>query len=299
MTRYDPPEGFSPASLRYIEKMHYDNAALTAAVVSLAVKGYLRIVEKDGEHVLHRETPPADAPPLATGEAELLSALFAGGYKLELDDKNHQRISAARGAHRQSLVRDYRHRYFRINGLLSVPAIVVAVVTAIVALNVGAGPTPYVAGTIGAMLLVLVVFVLLMRRPTMRGRQLLDEMSGFREYLEIAEKDELNLRNPPDKTPQLFEAYLPFALALGVEQEWAERFESVFARMQGQDHAGYNPSWYSGSWSNVDMGGTAKSLSSGLGGAISSSMSPPGSSSGSGGGGSSGGGGGGGGGGGW
>jgi hypothetical protein len=42
---------------------------------------------------------------------------------------------------------------------------------------------------------------------------------GFREYLEIAEKEEMNLRNPPEKTPQLFEHYLPFALALGVENK--------------------------------------------------------------------------------
>ena len=62
----------------------------------------------------------------------------------------------------------------------------------------------------------------------MRGRKLLDEMSGFREYLEIAEKDEMNLRNPPERTPLLFETYLPFALAMGVEQVWAERFAKVF-----------------------------------------------------------------------
>jgi hypothetical protein len=48
VTRYEPPEGFSPASLRYIEQMHYDDKVMTAAVVNLAVKGYLRIDVDEG-----------------------------------------------------------------------------------------------------------------------------------------------------------------------------------------------------------------------------------------------------------
>jgi len=299
MTRYEPPQGFSPASLRYIEKMYYDNVALTAAVVSLAVKGYLRIVKDRKRHTLVREKNDAGKPELATGERALLSALFAGGDELILDDKYHERIGGARTAHSNSLRRDYRQRYFRTNALLNLPAIAIGVVSMIFALKVGSGPTPFVLAAIGAMGLTLAVFVWLMRAPTLQGRRVLDEASGFREYLEIAEKDEMNLRNPPEKTPALFEAYLPFALAMGVEQEWAERFASVFAKIDGPGRQGYHPSWYNGSWNNFDMGRTAKSLSSSLGSAISSSVSPPGSSSGSGGGGSSGGGGGGGGGGGW
>ncbi len=125
-------------------------------------------------------------------------------------------------------------------------------------------------------------------------------MLGFKDYLEIAEKQEMNLRNPPEKTPQLFEAYLPFALALGVEQRWAEKFARVFAAIREPDGGGYQPAWYSGdSWSTTRLSNSVNSISSDLGSAISSSVTPPGSSSGSGGGGFSGGGGGGGGGGGW
>jgi uncharacterized membrane protein len=127
----------------------------------------------------------------------------------------------------------------------------------------------------------------------------LDEMLGFKDFLEIAEKDELNLRNPPEKTPQLFEAFLPFALALGVDQEWSERFASVLAAIRDQDGRKYQPSWYNGRWSSSNLSKTTSKLSGSLNTAISSSVSAPGSSSGGGGGGSSGGGGGGGGGGGW
>jgi uncharacterized membrane protein len=33
--------------------------------------------------------------------------------------------------------------------------------------------------------------------------------------------------NPPEKTPELLERYLPYALALGVQQEWAEQFRDA------------------------------------------------------------------------
>ncbi len=298
-TRYEPPRGFSPASIRYVEKMHYDDKSLTAAVVSLAVKGYLRIVEDDDDHSLIRTDPGPNPPPLATGERELHDALFRKGDIVILDDKYHELIGGAKSAHERSLRRDYKNRYFRTNGLLNVPAVGIAFISTLFGLRLAPGPTAAVIATIVVMVLVVIVFAIIMRRPTGLGRRLLDEVGGFREYLDIAEKDEMNLRNPPDKTPELFEQYLPFALAMGVEQQWAERFADVFANLRKPDGGDYHPSWYSGSWDNFDMSSNATSLSSGLGSSISSSVSPPGSSSGGGGGGSSGGGGGGGGGGGW
>ena len=48
VARYGPPAGYSPASLRYIQQMYYDDKVMTAAVVNLAVKGYLRINASEG-----------------------------------------------------------------------------------------------------------------------------------------------------------------------------------------------------------------------------------------------------------
>jgi len=299
-TRYSPPGGFSPASLRYIEQMGYDDATMTAAVVSLAVKGYLRIEkDDDDEHTLHRKDPGDDPAELATGERELHDALFADGDTVILDDKYHKLLGNARSEHQRSLKRDYKNRYFRTNGALNLPPVLIMIVSSLVALRVASGPTFFVFGTIALELVSIIAFAIIMKQPTPVGRRLLDEMSGFREYLEVAEKDEMNLRNPPDRTPQLFEQYLPFALAMGVEQQWAERFAAVFARLEGAGKSAYQPSWYNGSWNTLDLGSNTASLSSGLGSAISSSVTAPGSSSGSSGGGFSGGGGGGGGGGGW
>lgn len=138
---------------------------------------------------------------------------------------------------------------------------------------------------------------------TRAGRRLIDKVEGFREYLNVAEKDELKMRGAPTKTSDLFEMYLPYALALDVEQRWSQRFASVFADMEQRGES-YQPLWYHGHhWHSDNLGSFTDNIGSSLSSAISSSSTAPGSSSGGfsggGGGGSSGGGGGGGGGGGW
>jgi uncharacterized membrane protein YgcG len=138
-----------------------------------------------------------------------------------------------------------------------------------------------------------------MAAPTREGRAVLDRIAGFRHYLAIAEEERLDTLHPPEKTPELFERYLPHAIALEVENDWASRFTSVLAAAAASGQT-RTMGWYSGNsdpWN--DPGDFADSVGSSLSSTISSASTAPGSSSGSGGGGSSGGGGGGGGGGGW
>ena len=299
VTRYEPPTGFSPASLRYIRQMYYDNKVMTAAVVNLAVKGYLRINDLGSEYTLFKLEAGADAPPLAAGERELYDALFRDGKRVVLENENHELLGRAKNAHRESLKQDYKQRYFKTNGIMNVPAIAIVILTTFASLALGRGPTPYVIAVIVAMFVTMAGFAILMKRPTLRGRKILDELQGFKDYLEVAERDEMKLRNPPEKTPELFEAYLPFALALGVDQPWAEKFATVLAAVRSPDGGAYQPAWYSGTWNSSNFSNSISGVSSGLNSAIGSSVTPPGSSSGGGGGGFSGGGGGGGGGGGW
>jgi uncharacterized membrane protein YgcG len=154
---------------------------------------------------------------------------------------------------------------------------------------------------VALVLLVLVnmLFYHLLKAPTRVGRKLLDKIEGFRHYLQVAEGQQLKARLLPRKTLDLFEIYLPYALALDVEQHWTEQFAQVFADIRKEQGRRYHPSWYRSSHGYSRMSDMTASLGNSLGSAISSSSRAPGSSSGGGGGGSSGGGGGGGGGGGW
>ena len=105
-----------------------------------------------------------------------------------------------------------------------------------------------------------VLFHHLLKAPTRAGRRLLDQLEGFRQFLEVAERDEMNFRNPPEKTPELFERYLPYALALGVEQHWMERFAGLFTRLEERGEH-YRPVWYHGHhWNVHDLGGFSNSI---------------------------------------
>ncbi len=142
-----------------------------------------------------------------------------------------------------------------------------------------------------------------LKAPSVAGRKVMDQIEGFRHYLGVAEEDRLEFLNPPKKTAELFERFLPYAVALDVENAWGRRFAGVLAAAAAAGTA-TAATWYSG---NRDFTRDPVSFASHLGGELSqtiaSASTPPGSSgggsSGSSGGGSSGGGGGGGGGSGW
>ncbi len=311
---YESPKGQSPASMRYLMHMGYDNDCFAAAVLSLAVKGYLHIQQESGvlgigkKFTLVKQSNPA-AKPLSADEEQLLINLFSEGDTLVLEQESHERVSEARTNHRLSLKERYTSGFFRINGGWHFLGIVLSILLALPALLLPGKThlwpewhftTPAGWFTLITVVLMFVangVFGKLLRAPTVAGQAAMDHIRGFRMYLEVAEGEDLKrVKAPPPLTPQLFESYLPAALALGVEQRWAERFSKILD-VQAPD---YSPAWYVGpAWNIRDIGGFSSNLGSSLSSAISSSSTAPGSSSGGGGGGSSGGGGGGGGGGGW
>jgi uncharacterized membrane protein len=282
-------------------------------VLSLAVKGHLLIQQDDGilgdTFTLIKQSA-ADGKPLSADETQLLTSLFAKSGKLKLEQKNHERVSEAQSDHWLSLKERYTSGFFKVNGWWHFLGIVLSILLALPALLMPGKTTIWpewhftTAGgwfTLFTVLLMLVVngiFGKLLKAPTVAGQAAMDHIRGFKMYLEVAEGEALKQVKapPPPMTPQLFESYLPAALALGVEQKWAERFAEVL-NVQAPNYA---PAWYAGpGWNIHNMGSFSSELGSSLSSAISSSSVAPGASSGGGGGGSSGGGGGGGGGGGW
>lgn len=136
-------------------------------------------------------------------------------------------------------------------------------------------------------ILLAVVFGISFRRRTTKGYEALDHLKGFKEFLQVTEKDRYIFHNAPEKNPEQFMQYLPYAIAFGVEKEWAKTFDGIIIP---------NPNWYDGGSGAHTFSSIA--LTDSLGGFssfVTDSVSSPGSN----GGGFSGGGGGGGGGGSW
>ncbi len=359
------PDNLSPAAMRYLTRMGYDDRAFAALLVSMAVKRCIKIEEKDGSFTLVQTA--GEESSLAPEERVAADNLFPGktGGVLTLGQLQHACISKTIGAVKKSLKVSQEKKYFVLNrafflkGLgisavtlaasvffsarerlpaalfitvwltfwsLGVFALLSVVANAWRSAFSGAGLTaafgrslfalPFLAGELMgiaflawattplfmvlfvAHIVLAAVFYHLLKAPTLLGRKILDRIEGFRMYLSVAEKDELRYAGAPGKTKELFERYLPFALALGVEQQWAERFSAVLAEAAARGEV--EPVWYASSLGRpFHYHSFASSLGNELSASVTSSSYAPGTHSGGGGGGSSGGGGGGGGGGGW
>jgi uncharacterized membrane protein YgcG len=295
--RFKPPTGLSPAACRYVNDMSFNRNAFTAAIISLAVKGQLVIKEKDEEFTLRRTTGPP-ATQLTKGEQATLKELLPRpGSSIQMDNENYKDFQSARKLLKKELKKEYLGRLFHLNSIYLVPPVLMSVAAAIIAVFFEGGAAIWITYLVMTMALH-GAFTFLMRAPTPAGRLVMDEIEGFKMYLDTAEKDRLDRMRSPAITPEVFESFLPFAYALGVENNWCERFAREMPE-EFQRQAGYHPGWYSGNFQGVDaLNHLGDNFGSSFSSAISSASSPPGSSSGSGGG-FSGGGGGGGGGGGW
>ena len=299
--RYEAPADFSPGELRYLWKQAYSDRCFAADVVDLAVHGQLAI-EQSSKKEWTLERLAAAAPPRAEGQKAVLEKLFKSAPRIELKNTNASAIGGARMHHLKALDKRMHPAYFKRNGWPLVWGWLFSVGYGALAFLVSGGAgIPLIIVLLVLTLVLHGVFGWLMKAPTAQGRKLLDEIEGLRLYLGVAERDELaRLAKPggpeaPSPDPERYQALLPYALALEVEEAWTKHFTAAVGAAQAEQTA-RSMGWYRGSpGSMATLGAMSHSLGSALSSQISSSATPPGSSSGGGGGGSSGGGGGGGG----
>jgi Predicted membrane protein (DUF2207) len=349
---FAPPDNLSPEAVRYIHRMAYDRKAFAAALVNMAVKGYLKIRENKGVYTLERTGKGLAECGLSTSETAMGGALFKGrSQTLELVPINFAPVQEAVSALQQTLSTEYEKHYFVTNlgwfmggtGILALTALATALlseqgldsvfqmiwllgwsilvvfllhrtytgwVTAVrgpgsrttnvllaLFLTIVTAPLTYiyvfslvdfrasmsdwtsVALTAGGLLSY--VFYYLLKAPTALGAVARAKIDGFRMFLETAEKDRLELMNPPTVTPELFEKYLPYAIALDCENRWSARFESEAEKAGVDPHRHYTPLWYVGvGFAVLGTAGLATSIGSSIGGAVASAAVSPGSVSG-------------------
>jgi uncharacterized membrane protein len=305
--QYEPPSDLTPAEAGTLMDNSADMRDVTATLVDLAVEGHLRIEEreerkllgliKDQEFVFHRLEPPADARELASHEQRVLRGVFAdGATTVELSDLENEFYASLPGIKSDIFDRLISRGYYRkrpqtVQGAWAAGGIAAGVLIgaggAALAPKFSLTPVPFiVAGALVA--LIVVVYGFIMPARTVVGARARERVLGFEDFLHRVEADKYQR---VVRTPEMFERFLPFAMAFGVEKQWAEAFQNIFREP---------PRWYSGNLSTFNAGdfsGRMSALSSRAGSTMSSS---PRSSGGSGfSGGSSGGGGGGGGGGGF
>ena len=295
--RYDAPPGMGPAGVRYVDKMGFDDRCFASGLLGLGARGYLKIQQSGEGFRVERTGKQIDLLP---GENTLVALLPAAHSSVTLGKTHNPAVQTVRGMLERELSLQYDGKLFSRNrgSWASGGVIAVASVALMFVLD---APLVAVLACGAVMAVLLIVFARLLPAYSVEGRKLQDAIQGLRQYLSVAERDDLARMKAPPQTPQEFARLLPYAVALDVEETWADRFTTLLgAAAVTAAVAGY----YSTDSSSGFFGGSGLASSiAGMDGTISSAATPPGSSSGGsgggGGGGSSGGGGGGGGGSGW
>lgn len=317
----EPPSGLSPADVGYIEQQGFNPHLFAAALVDMAVHKYLKI-ELETKKFVFKWTVYHFVKPVGVNPGDGNSMNLKYGFRpadlygeTAEKGKYNPRLKSCFDGLKSSLEARFRkpkkgmgalsRMFVRNDGFTGCGVFVVLGAIVFSVFYVINQYTPNILAVMGllAMAIVMVhgLFVKIMSAYTKKGREAMDHIEGFKMYLETAEQNLYEYFSPPEKTLELFEKYLPYAIALKVENAWAEKFDDI---LQKALEGGYRPAYYSGSGHSFgrsfSAGAISSSLSSGLGSSTASASTPPSSSSGgSSGGGSSGGGGGGGGGGGW
>ena len=99
---YAPPSGVSPAGSRYVSRMGFDDKTFTAAIISMAVKGFLTVEE--GLKKAYTLELTGQSARLSRGESAVARKLFRGSKsKIKLEQRNHETLQSARKALQQSL----------------------------------------------------------------------------------------------------------------------------------------------------------------------------------------------------
>lgn len=315
--QFEPPRGLSSADTGFIYNQKYKTEQFSAALVDLAVKRGINIqVNKEGTlikkntYTFRRANGPDSVKNFAQSaygwNIDRLYNLKADGtYNSTFESLNDNLKNRLAGKFQSDSQNAKGNGLFVRNagaatwGFVVLFLITVAAIIALIEMG-----TTTLALCIGGLLLfgliTQIVFYKIMPAYNTQGRKVLDELLGFRMYLATAEERRFDKLNPPEKNLELFERFLPYAIALDCQHEWANKFEDILKAAIA--NKSYQPAYYSGDMSDgLSFSSLSQSFSSNLSSTISSSSTAPSSSSdgGSSGGGSSGGGGGGGGGGGW
>ncbi|MDH5588821.1 MAG: DUF2207 domain-containing protein [Gemmatimonadota bacterium] len=254
--QYEPLAGMTPSEVGTLLDNSPDMRDITAAIVDLAVRGYLRIEEvevtglkrffgKDDWRFLPRTTGGPWSG-LKAHERTLLEGLFGSEGApsptrlSDLEHKFYRHLPVIQSRIFEALLaaRYYHHRPDKVRqGYIGAGVVVAALGMAVGQFADLAGVAP-LTPILAAILTAVPVFAFgwIMPARTIRGARALEHTLGFQEFLDRVESDRFERMV---KSPEMFEKFLPFAMALGAERRWAEAFADIYTEP---------PSWYVGRW---------------------------------------------------
>ena len=256
VVQYDPPDGLSPAEIGTLIDDSVHLRDITASVIDLAVRGYLTIepvgttlLGQAKDYRLTRLKPNDQDSNLAGFEKIILKELFHSNTAhretcllSDLEMEFYEALPSIRKELYQKLQKQgyldsqpdqVRWFYWGLAILVGFVGISGSVI-----ISARTGNTLLTSWLIGTLLsaVIIAAFGYYMPRKTLKGRNTVDQIRGLEEFLSRADRDRIARMTEPQ---QLFERLLPYAMALGVANQWAALFEGLYTKP---------PDWYHGTF---------------------------------------------------
>jgi uncharacterized membrane protein len=250
--QYEPPAGMTPAEAGTLLDNRADMRDITATLVDLAVRGKIRIEETQSpkilglfgggtEYTLHRLGSEGQ---LAPHESRVFDGVFDGrGARVPLDDLKdefYKELPPISDAIYDALTAHgfYRNRPDKVKQNWTILGLGIGIAVAVGGSFISKvfllTPVPFiVAGVLTGIILLL--FAQHMPARTESGTRALEQVLGFEEFLRRVESE--HLKRVIIGHPELFDKYLPFAMAFGVQKQFARAFEGIYTE---------SPRWYVG-----------------------------------------------------
>ncbi len=262
--RYAPPDDLSPAEAGTLVDERVDIQDMTSTIVDLAVRGFIKIVEIEKAKVVLLKKSDYILVKLKDGEGSLksferkmLSGLFKQG-SIDADDRAKLDAICPECSGKEAITISSLKEKFYIelpiikdsiyDGLvaekffpsrpdhirqkfagLGIIIVVIAFPLAGMSSNWAFAASLVPAG------IMTIIFGNYMPRKTKKGAISAIGVAGFEEFVRRVEKDRIERMAADD--PTVFERLLPFAMALGVADQWADAFADVFKEQ---------PQWFVG-----------------------------------------------------
>ena len=257
--QYTPPEGMTPAESGTLVDEMAAMRDITATIVDLAVRGYIVIeeTEKSGvvgmllhtkDYVFHLKKGLREWSGLKAHEMALLAGIFSNGAQTDVELSSLQNVFYKNLPGIKNNIFDelmehgyFQHRPDYVRGAFIGGAVVAGALLAAAGISLsqkmGMAPAPFIVAAILSAGIV-AGFGWFMPARTADGAKALAGVLGFEDFLSHVEADHMDRIS---QTPETFEKFLPYAMALGVEKKWVGAFQNIYTQP---------PSWYQGGYSN-------------------------------------------------
>ncbi len=246
MPIYTPPDDLKPTEVGTIIDESVDIHDITSAIVDLAVRGYLKIIEKKDKALfmnittytfkLLKEDYSSDDS-LRDYEKALLDSIFDGGTERDLDDLQNEFYKDIPDIKKKVYEGLVKKNYFPTSPdkvrqayqgtgfvLLFGPLFLMGLLITLAPWSL----------TVGLMVsgLIIIIFGKYMPARTLKGRETRYKILGLEEFIKTAEADRIKFQEKEN----IFEKLLPYAMTLKIADKWTKAFQGIYKTP---------PSWYS------------------------------------------------------